>query len=240
MEGTGMVQKSKNTLSPAAQRLLRALSTHGGLALDAKGQCITPRWQAPAALVEELLAQDWVQRRGQCLYITSPGERALERMAAGEQDGFAIQNRIVRKTTKRIQNKHQKVSINLAESPLAWLRRRDFISERQWCAGERLRFDYQLGLRPPRTTMVWDAPPLTRVSRGAPEMLDPTHAQLAAKRRFNDAMQAAGPGLSDVLWRVVCEGEGLETAEKSLNWPARAGKLVLILGLDRVAHYYRI
>jgi len=42
------------------------------------------------------------------------------------------------------------------------------------------------------------------------------------------------------LWRVVCSGEGMRDAETALGWPARAGKLVLGLALDRVADYYRI
>jgi hypothetical protein len=50
----------------------------------------------------------------------------------------------------------------------------------------------------------------------------------------------AGPGLSDILWRVVCAGEGMRQAEGALGWPARAGKLVLAFALDRVADYYRI
>jgi hypothetical protein len=45
--------------------------------------------------------------------------------------------------------------------------------------------------------------------------------------------------LADVAWRVLCLGEGLETAERALGWPSRAGKLVLTLALDRlVAHYH--
>jgi hypothetical protein len=42
------------------------------------------------------------------------------------------------------------------------------------------------------------------------------------------------------LWRVVCSGEGMREAETALGWPARAGRLVLTLALDRVADYYRI
>ena len=53
-------------------------------------------------------------------------------------------------------------------------------------------------------------------------------------------MSAAGMGLSDILNRIVCAGEGLETAERAMGWPARAGKVVLCLGLDRVADYYRL
>ena len=43
-----------------------------------------------------------------------------------------------------------------------------------------------------------------------------------------------------MLWRVVCAGEGLETAERALGWPVRAGKLVLQLALDRLVVHYRI
>ena len=74
-------------------------------------------------------------------------------------------------------------------------------------------------------------------SKGSPDL---TGAQIDAKRRFNDAVEAAGPGLSDILWRIVCAGEGMRDAETALGWPARAGKLVLTLALDRVADYYRI
>jgi Domain of unknown function (DUF6456) len=46
--------------------------------------------------------------------------------------------------------------------------------------------------------------------------------------------------LADILWREVCADEGMRDAETALGWPARAGKLVLTLALDRVADYYRI
>ena len=64
--------------------------------------------------------------------------------------------------------------------------------------------------------------------------------QIDAKRGFQAAVEAAGPGLRDILWRVVCAGEGMRDAETALGWPARAGKLVLTFALDRVADYYRI
>jgi hypothetical protein len=43
-----------------------------------------------------------------------------------------------------------------------------------------------------------------------------------------------------VLWRVVCACESLPSAEKTLKWPARSGKLVLGIALDRVAGFYRL
>jgi hypothetical protein len=70
--------------------------------------------------------------------------------------------------------------------------------------------------------------------------LDPTEAQIAAKRRFDAAIAAAGRGLADILWRVICAGESVPVAEKALAWPARAGRLVLTLALDRLADHYRL
>lgn len=130
------------------------------------------------------------------------------------------------------------VTVNLAESPLSWLRSRGHVDARQFEAGERLRADYEMAALGPCVTMRWDASP--RAPRGATHAGDPTLAQIGAKRRFDAAIAAAGPGLSDVLWRVVCAGEGLAAAEKALGWPSRAGKLVLGLALDRLADHYRL
>jgi len=63
---------------------------------------------------------------------------------------------------------------------------------------------------------------------------------MAARDRFDGAIKAAGTGLQDILWLVVCAGEGLPDAERALAWPARSGKLVLRLALERVADFYRI
>jgi hypothetical protein len=64
--------------------------------------------------------------------------------------------------------------------------------------------------------------------------------RLAAKRRFDAAVAAVGQGLSDILWRVVCAGEGMREAEQALGWPVRAGRVVLTIALDRLADHYRI
>jgi hypothetical protein len=131
------------------------------------------------------------------------------------------------------------VTVNLAESPLSWLASRKLVSARQVEAGERLRADYERASLAPSVTMRWDAAPGRQ--RGLPaETLDPAAAQIAAKRRFDAAIANIGPGLSDILWRVVCAGEGLPAAERGLGWPARAGKLVLGLALDRLADHYHL
>ena len=131
------------------------------------------------------------------------------------------------------------VTVNLAESPLGWLYSRDLVTRRQFDAGERLRADWERAQLAPRITMAWDAAPVSG-QRGSSSAADLSGSQIDAKRRFHEAIDAAGPGLADILWRVVCSGEGMRDAETALGWPARAGKLVLTLALDRVANYYRI
>jgi len=132
------------------------------------------------------------------------------------------------------------VTVNAAESPLGWLFARGLVSQRQFDAGERLRSDWERAQLAPRVTMAWDAAPVARGRGGAGGDADLTGSQIDAKRRFNDAVATAGPGLADILWRVVCAGEGMREAESALGWPARAGKLVLTFALDRVADYYRV
>ena len=130
------------------------------------------------------------------------------------------------------------VTVNLAESPLGWLKARGMVTERQFEAGERLRMDWERAQIEPSVTMRWDAAPTSKVARGAPDAADPTTAQISAKRRFEAAVGAVGPGLSEIMWRVICAGEGMRDAEQALGWPARAGRLVLGLALDRLADHY--
>lgn len=132
------------------------------------------------------------------------------------------------------------VTINLAESPLGWLLAHGHVTRRQYDAGERLRSDWERAQLPPRTTMAWDAAPVAQGRGGSATGTDLAGPQLDAKRRFQAAIAAAGPGLQDILWRIVCAGDGMREAETALGWPARAGKLVLTFALDRVADYYRI
>lgn len=132
------------------------------------------------------------------------------------------------------------VTVNLAESPLGWLLSRGLVNAAQFDAGERLRCDWERSQLPPRVTMSWDAAPVGRRRSATSLGPDLNGAQLDAKRRFHEAIDAAGPGLADILWRVVCAGEGMREAESALGWPARAGKVVLALALDRLVAYYRI
>lgn len=129
------------------------------------------------------------------------------------------------------------VTVNLAESPLAWLHARGHLADRLLDAGETLRRDYETAQLPASITMRWDP---VRVKTTGERGLAGSERQVAARQRFDGAIRAAGKGLEDILWRVVCAGEALPEAEKTLGWPARSGKLVLRIALERVAEFYRI
>lgn len=135
---------------------------------------------------------------------------------------------------RALRRARRRVTVNRAESPLSWLRARGLVDARQFEAGERMRCDYETAAIGPSVTMRWES---IRVDGGGLGG-DPTTAQIAAKRRFDAAIAAVGPGLNDVLWRVVCAGEGLPAAERALGWPTRSGRLVLGLALDRLADHY--
>lgn len=133
--------------------------------------------------------------------------------------------------------KRRSVAVNLAESPLSWLHARGHLDDRLLDAGERLRADYERAQLAPSVTMRWDP---VRIKGGQDAGLSPTERQIAAKARFDGALAAAGSGLVDILWRVVCAGESLPDAERALSWPTRSGKLVLKIALERVADFYRL
>lgn len=134
----------------------------------------------------------------------------------------------------------QTVRVNIGESPLMWLYARGHLTERLYLAGERLRQDWERAGLGARVTMRWDSAPPSQGRRAAPDALASGDGQISAKTRLHAALDHAGPGLKDILWRVACAGEGLSAAEKALGWPSRAAKLVLTFALERVADYYRV
>lgn len=135
---------------------------------------------------------------------------------------------------------------NLSESPLAWLaRRRDkdgrpILSEAEFNAGERLRADFWFAEMTPRVTANWSLLLATGGGRrGAPDHgPDMRDSVLAARERVRKALAAVGPDLAGVLIDVCCHLKGLEASERSLGWPQRSGKVVLLIALRQLARHY--
>ena len=200
---------------------------------------------APAHVADGLMRRGLVETDGDRVVASAAGRALLARLdAAGrpEQTPYAAQHRPVAKRTFDRQAGTAQ-TVNLAESPLGRLARlkgrqgRPLLSPDQVTAGDRLRSDFErAGLAPRLTRGLDDAPSRTR--RGPDRADAMTAAQLDARRRYEAAVAAMGPGLSDVAVRVCCFLEGLETAERTLAWPTRSGKLVLGFALDRLHDHY--
>jgi uncharacterized protein DUF6456 len=177
--------------------------------------------------------------------ISSTGKAWLRRALSGV-DPWLAQHQDIGVAIVEVDGVRRSVSVNLNESPLAWLRKRkgqdgkSLLDDAQFAAGERLRMDFTKAQLTPRVTADWStmARPGSRRnggSGGQVEMLDST---IAARQRFNRAIKAVGPELSAALIDVCCFLKGLETAERENNWPKRSAKLVLQIALSSLARHY--
>jgi hypothetical protein len=135
------------------------------------------------------------------------------------------------------------VTVNDAESPLAWLARRrgrngrPLIEPHQFQAGERLRADFTRAHMMPRTTSNWSSP-ISSGRRGGERAAGFTETMIAARQRVHQALDAAGPEFSGLLLDVCCFLKGLDDIERERAWPSRSAKVVLQLALDRLARHY--
>jgi hypothetical protein len=128
------------------------------------------------------------------------------------------------------------LKVNLRESPLDWLRRRQdgLIDEASFQAGERLRVDFERSGIAPRTGINWTQPVQSSGYAG----LNATEAMVAARQRLNNAMTAMGPDVGGLVMDVCCFLKGLETVEQERGWPQRSAKVVLSVGLSSLAKHY--
>ena len=143
--------------------------------------------------------------------------------------------------TNRKEPANRTATIHIGESILTWLYAHKRISAPQVQAGNALQRDFLLAGLMPNVTMHWGDPAaMSSTARSAPIPVDLNPARLDARRRFDAALDHVGPGLADICWRTICAGESIGDAERNLSWPARSGRLVLTLALDRLVQYYRI
>jgi hypothetical protein len=136
------------------------------------------------------------------------------------------------------------VTVDDSESPLAWLARRRgrdgraLIEAHQLQAGERLRSDFTRAHLMPRTTSNWSNP-ISSGRRGGGEQAGVfTEMMIAARQRVHSALDSVGPEFAGLLLDICCFLKGLEDVERERAWPARSGKVVLQLALDRLARHY--
>ena len=190
--------------------------------------------------------------------ITSVGRTALKRLI--EEDRRRRRNAGLAETAEPFQAQHsdwgdvrvteedgarRKLRVNLSECPLAALARRKgsdgkpFLTPDLVQAGEKLREDFERAQMGPRVGQNWERF-LTAGSDRGTFRNDSGLAEgpRAARERVSAALEDLGPGLADVVMRVCCFLEGLESAERRLGWSARSGKVVLKIGLQRLLKHY--
>lgn len=236
-------------LQREARRVLRRLEEtdralvrrdDGRYGLMHKGKPDRANTRVAAEAVAAFRARGWVAPRGTVPESFVLGEvgAAWLRRAMADGDPFAAQHQHI---TKRLvldaDGIERLVDVNEAESPLAWLRSRGMIDATQCAAGERLRRDFTIAQLAPRLGVDLAAP-IVAGKRGSSGTRNLTETVIAAKQRFSRAMKTVGPVLNDLLFDVCCHLIGLEDAEANKGWPQRAGKVVLVIALDRLAAHY--
>ena len=195
------------------------------------------------ALVTLLSAAGLIQETEPGRFCAAPvADDWLKRHAAGDL-GFLRQHQAIEGTVAAKDG--ATLLKNLEESPVAALARRPGKDGEPWlaahavAAAERLRRDFEVGQLQPRITANWSASVASgKRSGGSGSMADLTDAAMAARLRFERAMDAVGPDFSGLLADVCCFLKGLETVERERQWPARSAKLVLRLALEALARHY--
>jgi hypothetical protein len=191
------------------------------------------RWteRAGAATVSDLIARGYACRTAAGTLVPSDAGRALARASGNERP----LPEPAPEAGPRIDDQ---------ESPLAWLARRKgpggapLIATAQFAAGERLRTDFTLAGLTPRVTASWSVGATGGRRGAASDAALFTDMRLAARQRLAHTLDAVGPEFSGVLLDVCCFLKGLEQVESERRWPARSAKVVLVLGLDRLARHY--
>lgn len=196
--------------------------------------------------VRVLRARGLVEPDGTGGLVASASGRALVRRSLAGADGFAEQHQD--RGSVRLNDPDFgpiNVAVNRGESPLSWLTRRKgrdgrpLINAAEFAAGERLRSDYERARIMPRVTANWTAAVASaRRSGTAGAGVELTDAVLAARRRVEKALASVGPEFSGLLIDFCCFLKGLEEIERERQWPARSAKIVIRLGLIRLARHY--
>jgi len=241
----------RRPVSKFALSLLRKLESGQRISLCADGDGRLGSRTVPASLLRELKARDLIEDRKGYAGLSSRGRSLRERSrrqkpvrgcpSAGE---YQAQHGIYRRVREDINGRAQTVLRNTAVDAVAWLSRRKgrdgkpLITGAQKMAADRLLRDFEAAHLRQKMTASYDGVPRDRSPARAASGYTPGETAEKARKRLEGAMQAVGPGLNDILFRICCNGEGLEAAEAGLGWPRRSGRIVLQIALARLASHY--
>ncbi|MBQ2263350.1 MAG: helix-turn-helix domain-containing protein [Loktanella sp.] len=262
-ETMGGFALTQHRIDQEALRILRRLCEYGAVlaaARDMDTAVVVRETQSGEQLrttsVDREIAQamalkDWIacadpEARVARYFITGTGRAALRRLTAQEENragGFADHPTAADAgwDMMALDSDSGNLRYHNTESPLTVLaRRRDrdggyFLSRALVATGERLREDFELAQLATGDRRGWHRAALGQIP---PVLAGASATSRAAHDRLRAALHDLGPGLGDVVLRCCCLLEGLEQTEKTMGWSARSGKIVLRIGLDRLARHY--
>jgi hypothetical protein len=174
--------------------------------------------------------------------ISESGQAFLLRHTAQIGDAFLMQHRSLTTAVMDISGTRETVTVNMQESPLAWLHRRKgkdgkpLVDEACFEAGERLRRDLTFAGSLPSISASWNMAYAPSGQSRCPA--DATDSMIAARQRVHQALRAAGADMADLLIDLCGFLKGLEQIERERRWPARSAKVVVIMALTRLAAHY--
>ncbi len=154
-----------------------------------------------------------------------------------EVDAFAAQHR-------EVVPGPEGVPLNLAESPLARLAATSggepaFLARHQVEAGERVRRLVERARLNPRLTMNYSAAQVAG-GKGASRAGDMSDMAADARKALARLHEALPRDCAEVVLDVCGLEKGLQQVESERGWPRRSAKLVLRIGLDRLAEVWGI
>jgi hypothetical protein len=236
---SGPASLDKSTLS-----LLAKLAGKGAPA----GGKVKSTGAAKSNEAQALIAADLAVRgRDGRLAITDAGRAHLARLEfvrnGSPVDPFLGQHLGLARAEIETADGRAAVIVDTAESPLAWLARRKgrdgraLIEPVQFQAGEQLRADFTRARLMPRITANWTSS-VAQNRRGGGGPAHFTDTVIDAHGRVCRALDQVGHELAGLLLDVCCFLKRLEDVERERGWPPRSAKVVLQLGLDRLARHY--
>lgn len=222
---------------------------HAGAPLRKSDQTISER----DPILRQLLQDGLILVDAQSMLRATPAGLQHLKRAMSSGDPFQDQHRVLQETAIKPQrhaphDAAMRVTVNVAESPLAWFRQRRgrngaaFIDETQFEAGERLRRDFTRGQMAQSVTASWSMTGGGRQSRKRGGRMsgrgDISDVALDARRRVQQALGALEPEMAALLADVCCELRPMEETEKRRGWPKRSGRVVLGIALTALARHY--
>jgi hypothetical protein len=190
-----------------------------------------------AAILHDWVKADFLQRAGDGFILSAVGRAHLRRHnGPNAGDDFTAQHHIDMEAGDETRARQ------LATTPLQYLKARGRgksfgLNTHELEAGGRLHDDFQRAMRTPHQTMDWTRPVYVD-GGGQGETGDIPVSVLDAQRRLAKALAYVGPGLADMVVDVCCSEIGLEATEKKFALPRRSAKVMLKLGLMRLAVHY--